>query len=68
MHLLLLLDGMARNVVVKMKDECIYEGRILFLFAGVGGLNLDKLWAHRRLIYTFAQADRKPYLMLEFCN
>lgn len=43
MHLLLLLEGMARDVVVEMGDECIYEVRILFLFAGVGGLNLDKI-------------------------
>ena len=55
MHLLLPLDGMARDVVMEMEDECIYEGTLVF--AGVGGSNLDKIWAYRRLIYTFAQAD-----------
>jgi hypothetical protein len=34
--------GWHGDVVVKMKDERIYEGRILFLFAGVGEFNLDK--------------------------
>jgi hypothetical protein len=47
---------MARDIVIRKEDGCIYEGGTLFLFAGVDGINLDKARAYRRLVYTYAQA------------
>jgi hypothetical protein len=47
---------MARDAVMEKEDGCIYEGGILFLFAGVDRINLDKVRAYRRLVYTYAQA------------
>jgi hypothetical protein len=56
---------MARDVVMEEDDGCIYEGGILFSFAGVDGINLDKIRAYRRLIYTNAQAYWKLQRILQ---
>jgi hypothetical protein len=56
---------MARDVVMGKEDGCIYEGGIWSLLAGVYGINLDKIRAYRRLIYTYAQAYWKLQRMLQ---